>query len=45
MEPPKVIAIDEESLNVDSCKVKSGHNPLFDLGSFAIEDINLAQIP
>jgi hypothetical protein len=43
MEPPKVIAIDEESLIMDNCKAP--HHPQFDLGNFAIEDINLASIP
>jgi hypothetical protein len=40
MEPPKVIAIDEESLIMDNCK--GPMQPQFDLGSFAIEDVSLA---
>lgn len=42
MEPPRVIAIED-----DCFVVNEGNNRLSrpDLGSFAIEDINLAHIP
>ena len=45
MEPPKVIAIDEENASLIMDNSRAPNNPQFDLGSFAIEDINLAQIP